>query len=259
MAMPSVFNDPAVQHRCLCLVADGASDNAIAKAVGSSPKSLRRAIERDPEFGAACGLVRELGAATDDVSARALRVLLNRWRPPQPPPADLEAAEPAPVAAKTEPVVVDVEVVSGPPKNPEPTEVPGPKPRGRRPDPEPGHLPPGPLARLPLIELVKLEIPSDDEIAAFCWQTVRNPNESDGMRRAALAALTLDRQSRGRKAGELHQSIEAEARAGVRGRDPGVPASVWQEARRNFLGPAPAPADDSKGADVVELEQATPS
>jgi hypothetical protein len=47
--------------------------------------------------------------------------------------------------------------------------------------------------------------------------------------------------------------------ASKQGRDPGVPASVWQQARQNFLGPAPDPEPDAtRSGDVVEFERAPP-
>ena len=49
----------------------------------------------------------------------------------------------------------------------------------------------------------------------------------------------------------------AEREARQRGRDAGVPASVWQEARANFLGPAPEPNEASGEREQVEPEAST--
>jgi AcrR family transcriptional regulator len=49
----------------------------------------------------------------------------------------------------------------------------------------------------------------------------------------------------------------AEREARQRGRDAGVPASVWQEARQNFLGPAPEPSEAAGDREQVEPEIST--
>jgi hypothetical protein len=110
------------------------------------------------------------------------------------------------------------------------------------------------------------------------YTTVRPPTKDEWL--AEMAALALDRKEPERVRVMAGVSVSALLQAGVggrwakpeevvdaavaeaareRGRDPGVPASVWQEARQNFLGPAPEPASDStRSGDVVEFERAPP-
>lgn len=108
----------------------------------------------------------------------------------------------------------------------------------------------------------KVRPPTPDEWIAEMAAMAKDERQPERVRVTAIAAVTTGLLGgpggRSRRPAELDDPAMAAA-AQARGRDPGVPASVWQEARRNFLGPAPAQADDSKGGDVVELEQATPS
>jgi hypothetical protein len=79
--------------------------------------------------------------------------------------------------------------------------------------------------------------------------------QPERVRAVAIAAVSSALNGgpvRGRPA-ELEEVVAQAARE--RGREQGVPASVWQEARKNFLGPAPE--EDEQGGDVVEFEQAT--
>lgn len=106
--------------------------------------------------------------------------------------------------------------------------------------------------------------PTRDEWLAEMAAMAKDPKQPERVRVTAIAAVSTGLfggpGGRSTRPADLDDvAMAAAAQGQARGRDPGVPASVWQEARRNFLGPAPAPADDSKGADVVELEQATPS
>jgi hypothetical protein len=79
--------------------------------------------------------------------------------------------------------------------------------------------------------------------------------QPERVRAVAIAAVSSALNGgpvRGRPA-ELEEVVAQAARE--RGREQGVPASVWQEARKNFLGPAPEEAE--QGGEVVEFEQAT--
>lgn len=86
-------------------------------------------------------------------------------------------------------------------------------------------------------------------------------NQPERVRLGAIASVTAT--LAGGPGARLNRPVDdvavAEA-ARERGREAGVPATVWQEAKRNFLGPAPAPAAEAEqGGDVVGFERAPPS
>lgn len=115
---------------------------------------------------------------------------------------------------------------------------------------------------LPAAPYTKVRPPTRDEWLAEMAALARDPEQPERVRVTAIAAVSsgLFGGPGGRSTRPADLDDVAVAAAARRGRDPGVPASVWQEARRSFLGPSPAEAnaDDGKGGDVVELEQATP-
>jgi len=80
----------------------------------------------------------------------------------------------------------------------------------------------------------------------------------DSSQPAQVRAVAIAAVSSGVLGGPVRRPVEAEqVPSQVRGRDPGVPASVWKEARKNFLGPAPDDKPDAApGGDVVEFERA---
>jgi hypothetical protein len=92
------------------------------------------------------------------------------------------------------------------------------------------------------------------ELAAIA----KDKNEPERIRHTAIVSATaaLAGGPGGRVGRPVDDAAVVEA-ARERGREPGVPASVWQEARQNFLGPAPEPAPDAeRSGDVVEFERA---
>lgn len=115
--------------------------------------------------------------------------------------------------------------------------------------------------RAPLAPYTKVRPPTRDEWLAEMAALAKDPEQPERVRVTAIAAVSsgLFGGPGGRSTRPADLDDATVAAAAARGRDPGVPASVWQEARRSFLGPAPAPeATDDKGGEVVELEQATP-
>jgi hypothetical protein len=85
-------------------------------------------------------------------------------------------------------------------------------------------------------------------------------DQPERIRLGAIASVTAT--LAGGPGARLNRPVDdvgvAEA-AAERGREPGVPASVWQEARHKFLGPAPEPEPDTtRSGDVVEFERAPP-
>jgi hypothetical protein len=97
--------------------------------------------------------------------------------------------------------------------------------------------------------------PTRDEFHAMAAALMMDERAPERLRVTAVAAL-----SSGLNGGPVrarHSDIEevTTAAARERGRDPGVPASVWEEARKNFLGPAPEP-EATRSGDVVEFDRA---
>jgi len=85
--------------------------------------------------------------------------------------------------------------------------------------------------------------PTRDEWLAEMARLSLCPNTPERVRAVCIAAVTSgllggpgDRSSRPKGLDDLDVTEAARA---ARGREAGVPASVWVEARRNFLGPAP--------------------
>lgn len=86
----------------------------------------------------------------------------------------------------------------------------------------------------------------------------KDVNQPERVRLGAIASVTAT--LAGGPGARLNRPVDdvavAEA-ARERGREAGVPASVWQEAKQNFLGPAPEQPE--QGGDVVGFERSPPS
>ncbi len=197
------------RHKLLSILCGGGSIRSAAADMGTSRRSIMRYLAANPEFAEACRTAKELARSDDPL---AIEALLWSVMPP-------EEAGPAPQALEA------VQIVPAPPAV-DPDVVPG------RPSDDPNLLVPG----LPPL--------TERNLLAECWRGIFDKKEATGYRVACMRALgeqLLERRRRLPQPG-LQPAVET-GRAG-RPSDPGVPANVWLEARRNFLGPAP---DDGEG------------
>lgn len=113
-----------------------------------------------------------------------------------------------------------------------------------RPEPDPGPAP-----------YTTARPPTPSEWTAEMAKLALDPSQPASVRAVAIAAVS-SRLNGGPMRGQSPADIE-EVTGTVRGRDPGVPASVWKEARKNFLGPAPDAEPEAEPiGDVVEFERA---
>jgi hypothetical protein len=100
--------------------------------------------------------------------------------------------------------------------------------------------------------------PTLNEWTATMAALAVDTTQPERIRLGAIASVTAT--LAGGPGARLNRPVDdvavAEA-ARERGRDAGVPANVWQEAKQNFLGPAPPEAE--QGGDVVGFERAPPS
>jgi hypothetical protein len=165
-----------------------------------------------------------------------------------------------------------------------PTEPPSPvaePPRAREPEPVIEPLPERKLPRVERTECVEPDVldvrgkeltphvarrdeispyttarpPTRDEWLAEMAKLSLDKTQPDRVRAVAIAAVSSGLNGgpvRARPA-DIEEVTTAAARE--RGRDPGVPASVWEEAKKNFLGPAPEP-EATRSGDVVEFDRA---
>jgi hypothetical protein len=293
-----VFDRPEVRHRTLELIATGMKQSDVVAELGTTERSLSRAMARPThdglKFGAAINVAKELLARGTPEAQAALSQLVDAWRPPEPEPPPVVEPEPEPLP-EPEPVELPLpelpvpDPVEPPITPPEPVANPSPvttgedatfereaqggaitkpdrvvveaevvsRPRkpGRPPKVDPNAVPEPP----PPYPATREEL--REKLFEFYWAKMHDKTEHPRMRVVCTQALHSEafepRFSRAHPS-PAAEAIEQQA-ARERGRDPGVPASVWQEARRNFLGPAPDEAETDKGGDVVEFEQATPS
>lgn len=95
--------------------------------------------------------------------------------------------------------------------------------------------------RAPLAPYTKVRPPTRDEWLAEMAAIAKDPEQPERVRVTAIAAVSsgLFGGPGGRSTRPADLDDATVAAAAKRGRDPGVPASVWEQARRNFLGPAP--------------------
>jgi hypothetical protein len=101
--------------------------------------------------------------------------------------------------------------------------------------------------------------PTRDEWVSMMADLAMDPLQPASVRCAAIASgnASFNQAAPRRPASDPAVDPAVVAAARERGREPGVPAGVWQEARKNFLGPAPGPAPDAeRSGDVVEFERA---
>jgi hypothetical protein len=111
--------------------------------------------------------------------------------------------------------------------------------------------------------------PTAAEWLAEMAEIAKDPNEPERLRAVAMGCVSSAlfggpgmrvgvRQSDAGPSPAAEAAQEAARRE--RGRDAGVPARVWQEARQNFLGPAPEPsaaAGEREQREQVEPESST--
>ena len=98
--------------------------------------------------------------------------------------------------------------------------------------------------------------PTRDEFNVILTRLIVREKTPERVRAVAIAALNSSLPEGETRRGQVRTpELEEVAAQAARAREQGVPASVWQEARKNFLGPAPEEAE--QGGDVVEFEQAT--
>lgn len=242
----------------LRLVGTGTTAKDAASTLGISRKTMERWRKSVPRFGEAYARAVKLSRDESPSAPNELDLLVRTWTPgglvaptgvadappaavAQPSPAreperlPALAPEPEPEPAKcVEPDVLDA-------RGKELTKVARRGP-GSEPEDEPA---PYTTARPPtpaewLAEMAALSL---------------NTSEPARVRAVAIAAVSSALHGgpvRGRP--DVPGKVEVEK---VGGREPGVPASVWEQARKNFLGPAPdAEPDDARSGDVVELERA---
>lgn len=123
--------------------------------------------------------------------------------------------------------------------------------------------PPRTLAAHPTAEQLypQRRAPTRDEWISMMADLATDPLQPASVRCAAIASNTAALEIKATRRSTPEQGVDpgvAEA-ASKQGRDPGVPASVWQEARQNFLGPAPdAEPEAEQSGDVVAFEQPKP-
>jgi hypothetical protein len=99
--------------------------------------------------------------------------------------------------------------------------------------------------------------PTREEWLAEMAAMAKDKKQPERVRVTAIAAVTSGLMGGPVRARPSDFEDATVAAAAARGRDPGVPASVWEEAKQRFLGPAPDPEAERSG-DVVEFERAPP-
>lgn len=261
---------PLDDHRpaeILRLVGEGATGKTAAKAIGISRKTITRWRERVNGFGQAYDRAASLSRDGSEKGRADLELLVAAWTPgglvepepePQPPP------EPAPLELQPEWVRERVHAV--PELGREPSEPVGFAATVAAAVVEPDVLDAtgaeitvqGSLPVQLAAPWTKVRPPTCDEWIAQMAITATDKKQPERVRVTAIAAVSSalfgGPGGRSTRPADLDDVTVA---AAARGRDPGVPASVWDQARRSFLGPAPD-ADDSEGGEVVDLERATP-
>jgi hypothetical protein len=249
----------------LRLVGEGKTARDAAAEVGINRKTVERWRQRVSGFGDAYDLAAQLSRDNSPEGRGSLDLLVRTWAPggmvsrvSLEGPALVELREVAAAIGETSQAAL-----AEPPSTaaePEP-------PRAER----PACVEPDVLDARG--EEISTQVSRRNEPSPYT--TVRPPTRDEWL--AEMAKLSLDKSqpervravaiaavSSGLNGGPVRvRPAELEDVAGAaareRGREPGVPAGVWQEARKNFLGPAPDPAPEAqRGGDIVEFEQAKP-
>jgi hypothetical protein len=179
--------------------------------------------------------------------------------------ADADGAQPAPEPAESS-FDGGLEPASPPPAEPDVLDTNGREIVASRPQRARLPAPPRTLAAHPTAEQLypTRRAPTPEETLSMMADLATDPLQPASVRCAAIAYMAAAHKDQAApRRSNTDPAVDpavAEA-ASKQGRDPGVPASVWQEARQNFLGPAPDP-DPASGAtlggDVVEFERAPP-
>lgn len=245
--------------RILRLVGNGMAARDAAAKTGISRKTVERWRQRVSGFGDAYNLAVTLSRDISPNGREALDRLVQTWAPgglaepvdpADPPPVELRQAEPSPAREPVSPI--------------EPLSEPE-QPRTERPacvDPDvldahgkeiTTHV----ARRGEASPYTTARPPTRDEWLAEMAKLGLDKSQPERVRAVAIAAVSSGLNGgpvRVRGPAELEEVVAAAAR----GRDPGVPASVWQEARKSFLGPAPVAESEDESGDVVEFERAPP-
>jgi len=235
---------PSPDHRLaaiLRLMGVGWTIAAIAADLRLNRKTITRWRTSSEEFGEASDRVMELARQGTPAALAEIDQIVAAWTPPPRRP-ELGEVEPEHVEP-TEPEVLgrDGRLVT--------RRAPAPMPSDIAEDVYTSKRPPTPA-----------------EWLAEVAEIAKDPNEPERLRAVAItcvsSALFGGAGSRlGARQADAGPSPAAEAAQQAarreRGRDAGVPASVWQEARANFLGPAPLPNEASGEREQVEPEAST--
>jgi transposase len=223
--MGRVVIDPqdARPAEILRLLGEGKTKQEAAALVGISRRTVSRWLAGLEGFADATERAQQLGRRGSTRASEQLAALVAEWTPGGLMGASLEKSEPSAPPLRVaeveevEPVEPDVLDAAGRRLN-------GPR-RSRGPRP-----------------------PTRDEWLAQLAAMATDEREAPAIRCAAIRCVTASLfggPGRGLARGE---PVDTEVLAPAVERDRGVPASVWQDARRNFLGPAAdGPADAALG------------
>ncbi len=236
---------PSPDHRLaaiLRLMGVGWTIAAIAADLRLNRKTITRWKASVEEFGEASERVMDLARQGTPAALAEIDRIVAAWTPPPRRPELGELVEPE-GAGPTEPEVLgrDGRLVTRRAPAPMPSEIAEDVYTSKRP-------------------------PTPAEWLAEMAEIAKDPNEPERLRAVAITCVSSalfggpgvrlgGRQSDAGPSPAAEAAQEAARRE--RGRDAGVPASVWQEARANFLGPAPEPSEATGNREQVEPEIST--
>ena len=222
----SPLADPLCREALLRCLSEGASKTESAGAVGMSIRAVQRYVRTHPEFAQAVERAVEAGLSGPRSPLRD-----DSLEGPARPPA--ESPPPPTASAPSSPVVLEA--------------VPEDMGAARVTiDPDDSGLPPF----------------SEEHLLAESWRIFLDNRQSAAVHAVHARALhayfrekrRADVLARLAAYGIASRAEDAGAAPDDRVREAGVPASVWEEARQKFLGPAPEPDAASDGA-VVEFDR----
>jgi len=213
------------------MIGDGESLTAAAAACGVNRKTVYRWRAALPGFGDALDRVLALSADGSPRARREVENVVRAWAPSGVPEREHESALPD-VLGRDGRVLVSGERVE-----------------------QEGQLeqPGGQI-------YTSKRPPTRDEWIAMMTDLALDPAQPDRLRLGAMASVStaLGNGPAGRagrasdRVAELQAAEQQEAAQREKGRDAGIPASVWHEARQNFLGP-PAAATGEAARPTIEL------
>lgn len=212
----------------LRLVGDGMTAREAAAKIGINRKTVERWRQRVPGFGNAYNRATQLSRDTSPEGREALDLLVQTWTPG----GLVGRPTSEPERACFDPDVLDAR------GNEITTQA------ARRDETSP---------------YTTVRPPTRDEFHAMAAALMMDDRAPERLRMTAVAALSSGLNGGPVRARPVDLEDVAGAAARERGRDPGVPAAVWEEAKERFLGPAPDPAPEvEQSGDVVEFERSTP-